>query len=186
MLKQLKKIFDDPQEIKRRKRSRRSFRGTTNRVKKGMYSNDSFDFLTLIRNWNNIVGDGLANNTAPLKIVHKALIIMTRHSTYSHQLSYMGENIKDKIFSIYPSLRSQIKQIRFQTSERYFTKASKQEQSPQQSIEQKSSIRFHPLSPEVIKNRMQANEEFSDIMDEEIKESLISLRLQQKNKDQAK
>lgn len=164
-------------------RARKSYRAgrSTDRESKGMYKSDTFDFFTLIQNWKHIIGESLAAHTAPIKIINGSLIILTRHSVYAHQLSYMSEPIKEKIFSHYPSLKSHIQNIKFQTSEQHFNNPKIKQQ-----IENKhtTAAKKHKFCPDYINKHFKANEEFQDIEDLDIRESLISLKLQLLNKNE--
>lgn len=135
---------------------------------------DSFDFLQLISNWQQIVGPTLAANTYPLKITNGSLTILTKHSIYSQELSFLAEDIKKQIIKLYPTLKTFIKTLRFQTSSSFFEKKLLQEEAVPKTINKSK----HNFDPHYREKLFEAKEEFSDIEDEELKEILVSLYLQ--------
>ncbi len=69
----------------------------------------TFDFLELIKKWPEIVGPKMSPVTSPLKIKYDTLFIVTKHATFSHELSYLAEEIKHEIFKVFPELKMIIK-----------------------------------------------------------------------------
>ena len=80
----------------------------------------TFDFLDLIKKWETIVGTKMMKVTSPLKIKSDCLFIITKHSIYSQELSFLSEEIKNEIFKVFPKLKPVIKKLAFQTQERFF------------------------------------------------------------------
>ena len=60
----------------------------------------TFDFINLVERWPLIIGAPLAKVTSPLKIKSGSLIIVSTHSSYSQNISFLSEEIKLKIFSV--------------------------------------------------------------------------------------
>ena len=154
---------------------------------RGYYKKGSFDFLTLIENWEQIVGEKLAQNTVPLKNQNKVLTILTHHPAYSQQLSFMEEAIKEKIFKVYPELMGSIKRLNFQASTTYFHQQKEELQKRAKfassrgntkKVEEKKTREFHPYDPKVKVLRSQALKEFEHIEDEFVKEKMISIFIQ--------
>lgn len=146
------------------------------RAKKGMYSkqDDCFDFIHLVQNWEKLVGNMLAQNTVPLKIKADCLIVITKHAIFSQELGFMTPIIIKKISEMFPKFNNQFSKIKFITSEKYFN-------TPVTStISQKKTNSFtHTFSPNYQRRLVQAKQMFDEIEDEELKEMLISLYLQQ-------
>ena len=62
-----------------------------------IYSNNrskgGFDFLELIKAWEEIIGKNFAKKTIPLKHKGETLTILTEHSSYSAQLKFLESAI---------------------------------------------------------------------------------------------
>lgn len=146
------------------------------RQKLGHYSreNDCFDFIYLVQNWEDIVGAMLASNTIPLKIKNGQLIVLTRHAIFSQELGFMSPVILEKIAQRFPQFKNQVKKIKFVTSENYFNIPVEKEVHKEKFIH-----RPHAFSPQYQQKKLMAQKEFADIEDEELKELLISLYLQE-------
>jgi len=141
-----------------------------------------FEFVDLHFNWKKIVGGKLNEFTRPQKIQRSVLFIMTKHSQYAHHLIHMEEPIKDKIFSAYPSLKGKIKKLRFMQNEAFFKedKTFKPENMTSERQYLNKDHKYHPQSPAVKKLKAEAENIFSDIEDQEVKNSLIKLFIQNK------
>lgn len=136
----------------------------------------TFDFLEMIKKWPEIVGPQMATVTSPLKISHSSLFIITKHSVYSQELSFLTTEILGEIFKVFPHLRSVIKKLVFQTQEKFF-----QEQKVK---EQKVAVlknKIHPQSPQYKILKAEAERLFGDIEDKELKETMISIFIQSKS-----
>jgi hypothetical protein len=143
------------------------------RKKKGLYSrsDSTFDFLYLVKNWDKIVGKMLSENTIPLKVRNSSLIVMTKHSIFSQELSFMSQQIIDKIENLYPKFKGHIKSIKFShgkfSSEEFNTVKKK--------ISPTSKPTSHKFDPKTQQKRLKAKEMFNDVEDEEIRELLETL-----------
>lgn len=135
----------------------------------------SFDFLSLIRAWKDIAGQKLSEHTIPLKNQNGTLIILSNHSAFANQLSFMELPLKKKIFEKFPNLEQSIQNIKFVVDSTYFETQYEQFVT---SFEKKKNRELHPFSPEFRKRKKEAEEQFSDIVDSELKEKLISIYIQ--------
>lgn len=135
----------------------------------------TFDFLALIKKWPLIVGPKLAPVTSPLRIRNDSLFIITKHASFSHELSYLQEEIKKEIFKVLPELRPIIKKIVFQTQEGFFQERAQAEAKNQAQIK---TTKLHPQSPQYKMLKLEAEKLFNDLPDEEMKEIMISLYIQ--------
>lgn len=144
-------------------------------------STEAFDFLYLVQKWPDITGEMLAKHTIPIKNSRGVLTILTDHSAFSHQLSFMQEILIGKIVAVFPDLKGKIKKITFQVNSAFFQEKKKFAQSTINTKEEvKQSAAFHPQSPLFKALKKEALEQFSSIEDQEIKESLISIYIQSK------
>ncbi len=138
---------------------------------------ESLEFIRLTQEWEKIVGLFLSKNSNPLKILGKTLIILTRHSIFSQELSFMSETLKQKIGQEFPKLKNKIDSIKYQVTPQFFEMKSNQVEI-EQKVEAKKNQRFHAFSPTNRKLREKVNQEFGEISDPELKELLTSLFLQ--------
>ena len=147
------------------------------RAKKGMYSrqDDCFDFIHLVQNWEQIVGPMLSQNTAPLKVKGDSLIVITKHAIFSHELSFMTPILIKKINKMFPKFSNQFSKIKFINSEKYFNLPQKIDAR----VNQSAKFNGHAFSPFHQRKLADAKKLFEDLDDEETKELLISLYLQQ-------
>ncbi|AYF43507.1 PF05258 family protein [Halobacteriovorax sp. BALOs_7] len=142
---------------------------------------DLFDFLELSSSWNKIVGPRLSQFTIPLKLKNKSLTILTSHPVYAQQLKYMETEIIKSIGNVLPATKGQIKKIFFQVDNQFFQK-KKSEVERKEIVKQEVENRLHPQSPEYKAIMRDAQEQFSDIEDEELKKSLTSILMQLRTK----
>ena len=161
--------------------SSNSFKSRSHRMKPG--ASELFDFLELIQRWEEIVGPKLAKVTVPLKNQGQTLTILTNHSGYSQALSYMEDTLKMKLFQVIPQLQSKVKKFNFQVSTAHFDKMKadleqRASLNKKPEIQKKQQTAFHPQNPIFKKLKLKAQEEFSYIEDEEIREKMISIWLQ--------
>lgn len=131
----------------------------------------TFDFLELIKKWPEIIGN-LSTVTSPLKIKGDSLVIMSKHASYSQNISFLSEEIKQKIFVLFPELKPVIKKLNFQTQESYFNQKAQEEAAKPQ------APKLHPQSPQYKVLKAEADRLFGDIPDQELKELLISIFMQ--------
>ncbi len=143
--------------------------------KEKAHLHESFDFLALIRSWKEIAGPKLSEHTIPLKNQNGVLIILSNHSAFANELSYMELPLKKKIVEKFPALEKMILSIKFIVDSTHFSKQYEQFIAP---IEKKKATTLHPYSPEFRKLKKEAEELFSDLEDLEIKEKMISLYIQ--------
>lgn len=134
----------------------------------------TFDFLQLIKKWPEIVGPKLSGVTSPLKIKSDSLFIMAKHASYSHQLSFLSEEIKTEIFKVFPQLKPVIKKLVFQTQENYFN----QPESVEEAKKNPPAPKLHPQSPQYKILKMEADRLFAGVEDQELKEILTSIFIQ--------
>lgn len=133
----------------------------------------TFDFLELIKRWPEIIGEKYARVTSPLKIRQDSLFIMTQHPSYSQNISFLSEEIKEKTFKIFPQLRPIVKKLVFQTQESFF----KERKEDLNEFKQKAQA-LHPQSPRYKLLKLEADKLFSHIEDVELRELLSSLYIQ--------
>jgi hypothetical protein len=134
----------------------------------------TFDFLELVKRWPEIIGENLSLVTSPLKIKGDSLIIISKHSSYSQNISFLSEEIKLKIFKSFPELRPIIKKLNFMTQESFFNEKT----TPDEIKTQK--VKLHPQDPKFKILKLEAERLFSDIEDTELKAMLISIFIQSK------
>ncbi|MFL5784428.1 MAG: DUF721 domain-containing protein [Bacteriovoracaceae bacterium] len=134
----------------------------------------TFDFIDLIRKWPEIVDPKMAKVTSPLKIKGDALIIVTVHSTYSHELSYFSEELKKNIFKALPELKPIIKKIVYETQENYFKE--RREVEAVKAAEAKPKL--HPQSPQYKLLKAEADKLFGHIEDTELRSLMTSIFIQ--------
>lgn len=136
---------------------------------------ESFDFLSLIRAWKEIAGDKLSEHTIPLKNQNGTLMVLSNHSAFANELSFMELPLKKKIFERFPSLENSIKSIKFIVDSTHFDRQYAQFVAP---AEKQKAQQLHPYSPEFRKLKKEAEALFSDLEDDELKEKMISLYIQ--------
>ncbi len=139
---------------------------------------DSFDFISLIKAWREIAGDKLSEHTIPLKNQNGTLIVLSNHSAFANELSYMELPLKKKIFAKFPNLEKSILNIKFIVDSTHFSKQYLQFIAPLEKIKKKNENVLHPYSPEFRRLKKEAEEMFGEIEDKEIRESMISLYIQ--------
>ncbi len=147
-------------------------------IEKKKQIHEAFDFLELIKVWPDIVGPVIAKHTIPLKNIHQTLVILSNHSAFASELSFMEVPLKNKIFKKFPVLQSSIKKIQFQVDSHFFESKVAIEQSI---FERKKIQKFvlpSPHSPLYKKLKKETDELFKHIEDEEMKSALTSLYFQ--------
>ncbi|MBT3235338.1 MAG: DUF721 domain-containing protein [Bdellovibrionales bacterium] len=145
--------------------------------KKSRFDHESFNFLALVQVWPEIVGANLAQHTLPLKLTNRNLIIITDHAAYSTQLSFISEQLKNKIISKFPQLGKKIKSISYRCNQQIFMQQKKKKVKPAATTSNRPGG-LHPLSPQYRTLSRQAEEIFKHIADQEMKQSLISIYIQ--------
>lgn len=147
------------------------------RKNKGHYtkSGSTFDFIFLIKSWDDVVGSLLAKNSIPLKIKYNNLYICTKHAVFAQEMQFLSQDIIKKVEDNFPSLEGKIKELKFLNNEKVFNfKEIKKEENFKLQKPKKS---LHPFSPEFKMRKFKAQELFEDIEDEEIKKALIDFYL---------
>lgn len=134
----------------------------------------TFDFLELIRKWPEIVGEKMSTVTSPLRINQRSLIIVTSHSVYSQELSFLSETIKESIFKVLPELKGIIQKLNFQTQESFF----REKEMKEAEAAKKAPPKLHPQSPKYKLLKLEAERLFGHIEDSELRESMISIFIQ--------
>lgn len=150
--------------------------------KNGQKVQDSFDFLALIRSWKDIAGAKLSEHTIPLKNQNGTLIVLSNHSAFANELSFMELPLKKKIFDKFPALEKQILSIKFIVDSTHFSKQYQQFVAAPEKKKIQTLQTLHPHSPEFKKLKKEAEELFSDLDDAELKEKMISLYIQSAQK----
>lgn len=132
----------------------------------------TFDFLELIKKWPEIIGPALSQVTSPLKIKGDSLIIVSKHASYSQNISFLSEELKKKIFGLFPELKPVIKKLNFQTQEAFFNQKME--------IEEKRAViqKLHPQDPKFKILKAEADRLFGDVEDPELKDILTSIFIQ--------
>lgn len=146
------------------------------RKSKGHYTkvDNTFDFIFLIKSWEDLVGPLLGKNSLPLKIKYKTLYICTKHAVFAQEMGFLSQEIISKVQESYPGLQGKVDKLKFLNNEKVF---NFKEEHKFAETEHKKSPSLHPFSPEYKKRQHQAQELFKDIEDEEIKLALKNFYL---------
>lgn len=147
------------------------------RVSKGS-KNDFLNFLDIILQWPNIVGKRFYEHSIPLKLQGPRLVILTDHSTYSQHLSFYENDVLKKIHKILPEYKEKITKMTFQVNSTIFK--DKFLQQVKMTSDKKNKKTIHPFSPQYIQLKKQAEIEYQYIEDDQIKNLLMSIYIQQK------
>ncbi|HLE10473.1 MAG: hypothetical protein A2504_16170 [Bdellovibrionales bacterium RIFOXYD12_FULL_39_22] len=154
------------------------------RLKKNT-SEELFDFLSLIKHWEEIVGQRIAQNSIPLKLTKGTLTILTDHSAYSSMVSFLDEKIRTNITEMFPMLRGKIDNIKFQVNSAHFSEQqAKFINICANNQKRQSSFKMHSQSPEYKRLKKEADALLAQIEDCDLKETLTSIFLQ--NRDSKK
>lgn len=138
----------------------------------------TFDFLDLIKKWPEIVGPKMTLVTSPLKLKQDSLFIITKHSIYSQELSFLSEEIKAEIFKVFPKLKPIIKKLVFQTQENFFEPKETKVNVLEKTGQAFQTPKLHPQSPKYKLLKLEAERLFADVPDPELKSVLISIFIQ--------
>ena len=123
--------------------------------------------------------------TAPLKIQHKTLFILTAHPAFSQQLSLMENEVKNKVLSFFPVLAKTFKKIQFQTNPTYFKEDSKTKREELNPAEYTKKNMLNKFSPKYRALKKEADHLFRNVKDPEFLDSMTSIYIQNKlSKDQ--
>ncbi len=146
---------------------------------KGPYSRTPglFNFLQLIKSWEDIVGTLMAQNTIPLKIKNHTLYISTKHAIFAQELGFLAPMIIEKIKKTFPDIDENLSKVKFAhsnlTSDQFAHSTHKAGPKPQKN----KSSSLHPFSPAYLEKKSQAAKLFQDIDDPEIKKILTDFML---------
>lgn len=176
MLKKLSQFIETNDNAQHSYKKERSSAQKSHSVK------DSFDFLALIRSWKDIAGAKLSEHTIPLKNQNGTLIVLSNHSAFANELSFMELPLKRKIFEKFPSLEKQILSIKFIVDSTHFSKQYQQFVAVVEKKKAQTLQTLHPHSPEYKRLKKEAEEFFNDLDDVELKEKMISLYIQSAQK----
>ena len=143
-------------------------------------TNEVFDFLELSGDWDKIIGKTLYKVTTPLKIQNKTLYILSAHPAFSQQLSMMEDQILKKIFDHFPILTRKISKILFKTNSSHFKNEKETEEKKLDLESYKKNNKLNKFSPKYRAYNKEAQELFKNIDDNELKESLSSIYIQNK------
>lgn len=143
---------------------------------KTSHQSTGFDFLALIHSWPEIAGPKLSEHTIPLKNQNGVLLILSNHSAFANELSFMELPLKKKIFLKFPTLSNSIVSLKFIVDSTHFEEQYKRFAEP---VKKKNEVpTLHPHSPEFKKIKKEALAFFEHITDDELKEQMISLYIQ--------
>lgn len=143
---------------------------------------DAFNFIELIKVWPEIVGNKIAEHTIPLKNTYNTLVILSNHSVFAQELSFMEVELRRKILVKFPKLSQSIKQLKFIVDSEYFQTQKKFQET---TVDKKSKfVAPHPFSPEYKKLKNDAEMMMQEIDDPDLKKDLISLYFQTMAKNQ--
>lgn len=166
MFKNLKDIID--KQIGKQK----SFKSQ----KKAPEAPNAFDFIELIKQWELVVGPMVHKHTRPLRLKKNKLIVVSDHPAFSHQLSFLKDDILKKIRAHFPALIS-LKEIQFETNAQMFQGQCKLVKPTAASIQSKKPD-IHPLSPKYIEYKKQAVKAVEENYgDSEFKEEFVQIYL---------
>jgi len=110
------------------------------------------NFHIIRRYWNIIIGEALADKTAPLRLVNKTLFILVKDAAYRHHLDYFIEDIIELIASEAILGEGKVTKIEFRVGE--------QETEPEIIIEQKPNLK--PLKSEEEKRVTEISDNIKD------------------------
>jgi hypothetical protein len=173
-LKDLLNFVPDNPTVKKRLRSGIRPNNSWNQ-KRDRFQNESFNFLALIQCWPEIIGPRLSKHTLPLKLTNRNLVVVTNHAAYSTQLSFISEQLKKKIINKFPQLGHQVQTISYCCNQQLFNKQQTTKVKPAPPTKPGG---LHPLSPQYRELNKQAENLFKQIKDPEMKQSLISIYIQ--------
>lgn len=142
------------------------------RKQRGFYTKTpaTFDFIFLIKCWEDIVGNLMGKNSLPLKIKYDTLYITTKHAVFSQEMGFLSQDIIKKIEDRFSSLEGKIKKIKFTNNEFLFEQKKALSITSEQ--ENSNKARLHPFSPEYKRRSFMAEELFKHVEDEEVKKIL--------------
>lgn len=138
---------------------------------------NTLEFVSLVENWEKVVGKMLASNSRPLKIQRGKLILICKSAAFSNEIGFLANPLIKKIKGQFPKLK--FSKLGFICSESIFNKKMNEkieEKRPQPKVPK------HKYSPQYnqLKKKVEAEFDFFDDADEnQFKELLVSLKIQQ-------
>lgn len=151
---------------------------------RSMQAGEVFDFLSMLKQWPEIVGPKLAEHTLPVKQSRGTLTVLTDHPAYGQELSFLQQPLIVKIEKFFPAIKGKITRLIFQNDPMFFrTKMEMMQKiNPKNSESEKvqNANKYHQHSPEYKAVKKEAEAQFEHISDEEVKKSLISIYIQTK------
>lgn len=147
------------------------------RKSKGYFTNSetTFDFIFLLKSWDEVVGEMLAKNSLPLKIKYNTLYICTKHAVFAQEMGFLSQEIIKKIEEKFTGLKGKINKIKFLNNEKVFD--FKEGQKLEKVTADKKRPTLHPYSPEYKRKQFEAEVLFQDIEDEEVRQALKNFYL---------
>ena len=143
----------------------------------------SFNFLSLIHKWPEIVGPKLSQVTIPIKNQRRTLTILTEHPAYSQSLSFLEATLKEKIYRVFPELKDKIDRFYFQVNTEHFKEERdkmvlRSQAAPNTPPPASTAQDYHPHNPRYRKLKNEAKKHFTDVPDDEMKEALENIFVQ--------
>ena len=146
----------------------------------------TFDFLSLVAQWEDIVGSRMAQHSLPLKLQGKALVLLSDHPGFSSEMSFLETQLRGKIITRFPVLAKEINRIQFQINPAFFQQRKKMKVKglAMDEIKNKNQNSLpHPQSPQYRTLTREANKLFQEIEDDELKGKLTSIFMQARQKN---
>lgn len=150
-----------------------------------------WQFVSLIKHWEDIVGKKSSEHTIPSKLERGNLTIIADHPAYSSIVSFIEDAIKKKILELFPTLGAKIQKIVYITNQEFFIKEKEAKsilvkknelfndgKKKTQAPKDKNSILIHQHSPLYKSLKQEAEENLKNIENNEIKHNLISIYIQ--------
>jgi|GEM_PF-972861 len=163
---------------------------TNTKTKSGKFnSGEVFDFFSLIKEWEKLVGPRLYSHTLPKKFVRGTLTVLCSHPAWAKELSLAESALQAQIKKKFPAISSSLKSIVFLNSpgelKRIQLAFAGFENDDQGQIKEQN---FHKHNPNFLKLQEQAKKVLHFDNDEkqiedEMKEMLISIYVQSKNNE---
>lgn len=158
------------------------------KTKSGKFnSGEVFDFFSLIKEWEELVGPRLFSHTLPKKFVRGTLTVLCSHPAWAKELSLAESALQAQIKKKFPAISSSLKSIVFLNSpgelKRIQLAFAGFDNENQGQIKEQN---FHKHNPNFLKLQEQAKKVLAvdnneKNIEDEMKEMLISIYVQSKN-----
>lgn len=168
---------DNSEELYHTDQQKRRYRASRGRFTKDPHT---FDFIHLVKRWEELVGPMLAQNTIPLRIKNSQLYVLTKHAVFSQELSFMEQLLIQKIEDTFTGFKNKIKKIRFVTGNFSSEEFNQFQQKTIEKAPQENKSSAHRFDPHYRQRKAQVSQFFSDIDDPEIQELLVQICLTNK------